>query len=1485
MYPTRDCASKDIIKRREELEADETGIQINNLPADILCNFRVMAENEAGVSDALTLKKFIRVHDNLALPSRPGRPDVIPPPTDEYLLQFHQPDVITVRWKPPDYDGGTPITGYLVERRDTAGTTWVRAHAALTRDPEVNLAGLEPGRRYQFRVMAENALGFSEPSEPTPPILVNIGSIATVPHFMKDLKDVIAAEQERVTFSVHVLGTPTPQIAWYKDAYEVFNSKRVKIVTDNERSSITFYQVALSDEGEIKCTATNRAGHIVTKATLRVDAPPRVKFPKTYDDGVLFEMGDVIRLKATISGRPTPIIYWLHNGEELQNDLKCEILTTEHATSLRILDSNRDNRGEYMVRASNDLGEDTASVLVTVTDRPQPPGKPDIASHRGRTVRLEWRAPSDDGGCKIGNFIVDYYRIGWNVWLKAATCRQLGATLDDLIEGSEYKFRIKAENPYGISDPSEESDTVFIPDPKRGLFKPPANDTASSDIGNIATDEWLEERRRRRAEMFGLSEPKKPDPPQPPPVKSVVEPPVKEQIINEEGEEGSDMEEEESEYSEEELEEEEIEEEEEEEEEEEIENENDELHMHRANSDELMVVLIPSKDKLNDAQSVTTETQSEQHKPSLKQQDSLDIPPPPMSLSAPELRALGMQTDEMTPIQFQRNAVSSTELLHEKAMARLYQALAAEEARNEKKRQETMIEEDAVEMNQVPENIFPRATITDTGQIEEIKPPPSPVQEKRPLKSVLKKPKRKIAENSRELGEAKKNKTADTEIPRTHTPVTFSDSYKDEDIRPVSPYLRGPFLYKDHDYDDVEDMVISRPTTPRSIRSARSVSPFSKVIIMEKPPEGVVLEPSPPPEPPPIPKHRFHRRKPVEEKVDVNSNEVEVFKVPQIDEAELQPKPVPEVAAVESPPPAEEETELLSSRALLRSNLRKPPRKTVVEKKEAEPSEMDVVVVEKMEIVVENIENPPIDLQIKPVEEKVKEDLEKLVAIPEEPRVSNADKRKGMIIFDSDENDENSPPTPPPRAVFEEKLPIKLPVLVVPTVLDMQETLPVQPSPTPSKKKRGLMSRLLSSKDKKIAEDAKIKEKEEKAKEKSAKSSKSKDKKSKKVEEAATENANEEKSKEKKGLSILGMKLRRPVEMVRDDGAPDAPARRQAYQQKTPSLRMSTESEKAAEEAEARAIVVSRYGELINDIDSGRRSVSRRLYLDIDEMKSQADEDEDPLEASIHSPSPVITKDEEDASAKIKLLPEDEILEGDDLEEDEVIDLPPSPPRSATPKHEWASLQQAAPAADEKPSSKAKSGSSSGQRAVTGEAAKETLNKATNVALGLFVIWISISVDWHLGLGIVAFYLLHKLYVRAKEKFLQLTGLKRRERTPEFGPGDDVPDPDPLPGLALLAPPPPPTPPSTPKLLLNMQIIPEENEEEEVEGEEVDDEDDEYIIDQDGNLVRVRERDGLRDDYDYEYDFDGEDEILEEEEEEEERLQSIPYRYNNKQPD
>lgn len=270
-------------------------------------------------------------------------------------------------------------------------------------------------------------------------------------------------------------GTPSPILNWFKDGFEVFSSRRTKIVNENNTSVLIIHQAALTDEGEIKCTATNRAGHVISRAQLKLEAIPKIRLPRQYEEGLLIEADEVVRLKVGIAGRPSPMVVWCHNGEIIKNGGRYELVTNDKNSSLKIASAKRSDRGEYNLRAINKLGEDNVSFLVTVTDRPSPPGKVIISMSIGKSVSLKWTAPDDDGGCKIGNYVVEYFRVGWNVWLKAATTRQLSATLNDLIEGSEYKFRVKAESPYGMSDPSDESDVLFIADPKRGINKPIAS--------------------------------------------------------------------------------------------------------------------------------------------------------------------------------------------------------------------------------------------------------------------------------------------------------------------------------------------------------------------------------------------------------------------------------------------------------------------------------------------------------------------------------------------------------------------------------------------------------------------------------------------------------------------------------------------------------------------------------------------------------------------------------------------------------------------------------------------------------------------------------------------------------------------------------------------------------------------------------------------------------------------------------------------------
>jgi len=68
-----------------------------------------------------------------------------------------------LKWDKPEDDGGKPVSGYVVEKLDTATGRWVPV--GRTTEPEMDVKGLQEGCEYKFRVKAVNDEGESEPLE------------------------------------------------------------------------------------------------------------------------------------------------------------------------------------------------------------------------------------------------------------------------------------------------------------------------------------------------------------------------------------------------------------------------------------------------------------------------------------------------------------------------------------------------------------------------------------------------------------------------------------------------------------------------------------------------------------------------------------------------------------------------------------------------------------------------------------------------------------------------------------------------------------------------------------------------------------------------------------------------------------------------------------------------------------------------------------------------------------------------------------------------------------------------------------------------------------------------------------------------------------------------------------------------------------------------------------------------------------------------
>lgn len=88
-------------------------LQVPNLVKGMQYQFRVCAENRYGVSEPLLSQMVVAKHQ-FRPPGPPGKP----------MVYNVTNDGMTIQWEKPLYDGGTPIQGYHVEKRESNSIMW-----------------------------------------------------------------------------------------------------------------------------------------------------------------------------------------------------------------------------------------------------------------------------------------------------------------------------------------------------------------------------------------------------------------------------------------------------------------------------------------------------------------------------------------------------------------------------------------------------------------------------------------------------------------------------------------------------------------------------------------------------------------------------------------------------------------------------------------------------------------------------------------------------------------------------------------------------------------------------------------------------------------------------------------------------------------------------------------------------------------------------------------------------------------------------------------------------------------------------------------------------------------------------------------------------------------------------------------------------------------------------------------------------------------
>lgn len=441
------------------LPAGETTGPVTQLAVDGLqpghkYKFRVRAVNKQGKSEPLINNTSILAKNPFDAPGAPGLPEI----------KDYDADFVELAWQRPDTDGGSPITGYVIEKRDRYSPDWepcanVEGDTCRGRVPD-----LIEGQTYEFRVRAVNKAGPGEASAATGKWVARPKNLA--PRIDRNaLLNVKIRAGLNFDWDVPVVGEPVPSKEWSMKGNVLINTDRVKITSEAGRTRLRCIDAKRSDSGEYLLVAKNVNGTdsaTVTVLVLDVPGPPEgplrpeevtrnnctLRWRQPRDDG-----GSEIT-HYVVEKMDAEAMRWVTVGECAGTSIRAEGLIEGHDYNFR-------------VRAVNKQGESlplNTTQAVTAKDPYGPPGQPDkpeVTDWDKDHVDLKWAAPKKDGGAPISAYVIEK-RARFGPWEKACEVpgTALAATVPDLHENEEYEFRIVAVNKGGPGEPSDASAPV-----------------------------------------------------------------------------------------------------------------------------------------------------------------------------------------------------------------------------------------------------------------------------------------------------------------------------------------------------------------------------------------------------------------------------------------------------------------------------------------------------------------------------------------------------------------------------------------------------------------------------------------------------------------------------------------------------------------------------------------------------------------------------------------------------------------------------------------------------------------------------------------------------------------------------------------------------------------------------------------------------------------------------------------------------------------
>ena len=230
-------------------------------------------------------------------------------------------------------------------------------------------------------------------------------------------------------------------------------------------------------EMQFRVRAVNKGGPgAPSEATKPMIIKPRHLKPRIDKKNLVqlkVKAGQPIDFDVNVIGEPPPVTTWKLKGKELKSGDRVKIDDKDYNTHLLIKSSKRSDTGIYTLTAKNDSGVDEAQVEVVVLDSPTAPEGPlKVAEVTKDGCKLEWNKPEDDGGTDISHYAVEKMDMANpGKWIPCGEAAGTDFQVEGLTPDHQYKFRVKAVNRQGESEPLVAEKPILAKDPWGTIYE------------------------------------------------------------------------------------------------------------------------------------------------------------------------------------------------------------------------------------------------------------------------------------------------------------------------------------------------------------------------------------------------------------------------------------------------------------------------------------------------------------------------------------------------------------------------------------------------------------------------------------------------------------------------------------------------------------------------------------------------------------------------------------------------------------------------------------------------------------------------------------------------------------------------------------------------------------------------------------------------------------------------------------------------------